>query len=301
VAILVSGASGFLGSRLVKRLAADGREVVGLARRSVPQELRSDTRIRWLTRDIAQDGLDVSVLPEIDAVVHLAGATLGAGTDEAMFLRANEQTTVRLCQALADRTEHFVFASSQVVYGNACHLAVTEDFPLRPGASAYACSKVNSENWLRWFQQRHGGQYLALRFCGFIEGGGIVDYLIDQALAGQSIELYSRGAVRRDYLPVLEAIEVLVSALTYRGSSGFTPVNLGSGQAVSAHELAGLICTELQSLSQIELRDSPSPQGDFVFNIDLARALFGFQPGRLVDAVRYYAQQRQEEAGKGGR
>lgn len=296
MAILVSGASGFLGSRLVKRLAADGREIVALTRRPVPENLQSDSRIRWLTRDIALDGLDVSGLPDIDAVVHLAGATLGAGKDESMFLQANEQTTVRLCQALADRTDRFVFASSQVVYGDACHLGVTEDFPLQPDASAYACSKLNSENWLRWFQKRHGGQYLALRLCGFIEGGGIVDYLINRALAGQSIELHSQGAVRRDYLPADEAIDVLVSALNYQGIAEFTPVNIGSGQAVKAQEFATLICTELRSSSRIELRDSPSPQGDFVFNIDRARELFGFRPGSLTDAVRYYARQRQEEA-----
>jgi nucleoside-diphosphate-sugar epimerase len=300
VAILVAGASGFLGRRLVERLSVGGYEVLAFARRQVPDEFRTLPGVRWLTRDIARDGVDLAELPQhIDTVLHLAGATLGAGKDESMFLSANEQTTVRLCQALADRTEHFIFASSQVVYGNPCHLAVSEDFPLRPDSSAYACSKLNSENWLRWFHKRYGGQYLSLRLCGFIEGGGIVDYLIDRGLSGEIIELFANGTVRRDYLHVEKAIDVMVSALNYKGSRDFLPVNIGSGQAISAQELATLVCSELQSPSLIHLLDSPSPQGDFVFNIDLASRLFDFRPGSLAEAVRSYTRLRKDKLRRG--
>jgi nucleoside-diphosphate-sugar epimerase len=236
-------------------------------------------------------------LSGLEAVVHLAGATLGAGEDEALFLRANEQTTVRLFQAVSCHTDRFIFASSQVVYGDAKHLSVTEEFPLQPESSAYACSKINGENWLRWFQRRHGGHYLALRLCGFVDGGGIVDYLIDRALAGQTMELYSEGRVRRDYLPSENAIDVFVAALNFKGEPDFLPVNVGSGQAVTAHELAELVCAEIQGTGRVELRDTPSPQGDFVFCIDRAKQLFGFQPGSLREAVRRHARNRRLFAG----
>lgn len=296
MAVLVTGASGFLGSRLVDRLAADGRDVVAVARRAAPRRLASDSRVRWLQWDIAQDAAPPAMPCDIESVVHLAGATLGAGTDENLFLRANEQTTVRVLQAFSGRTDRFVFASSQVVYGDARNLGVTEEFPLRPDASAYACSKVNGENWLRWFQKRHGGKYVALRLSGFVDGGGIVDYLVDRALAGEPIELYSQGGVRRDYLPSEEAIPVLAAATTLSMEPGFLPVNLGSGQAVSARELAEVVCSELQSPSRIELRPNPAPQGDFVFRIDLARRLFNFEPGSLTDAVRRHARRRKSRA-----
>lgn len=298
MAVLVSGASGFLGSQLVERLASQGRNVVAVARRAAPEALRLNSRIHWIVRDIARDGLQLKELPGIESVVHLAGATLGAGTDEDNFLRANEQTTVRLLQTLAGRTVRFVFASSQVVYGDACDLAVTEDFPLRPESSAYACSKINSENWLRWFQARHGGQFIALRLCGFIDGGGLVDYLIDRALTGNQIELYSHGMVRRDYLPSVEGVDALVAALNYSGGPGFLPVNIGSGQAVSAYDLAIAVCTQLKSSSRIELCAKSAPQGDMVFSIDRARELLGFRPRNLIDAVILHAQHRQDLAGR---
>jgi len=295
MAVWVSGASGFLGSRLVRRLAADGREVVALARRPIPEDLRSTSQIQWIQIDFSKEKLSLKDVGYVEAVIHLAGATSGASKDENFFLHANEGTTVGLLQTLADKTDQVIFASSQVVYGNADNLHVTEDFPLASGASAYACSKINTENWLRLFQLRHGGHYLALRFSGFVEGGGIIDYLIDRALTGAPIQLYSRGTTRRDYLPINAAIDVLLAALKFRSIAGFTPVNIGSGQAFSAHVLASTVCSELKSKSPIELLDKLSPQNDFVFCIDRARKLLGFNPGSLIDAVRYYARRRQEQ------
>ena len=293
--ILVTGATGFLGSRLVERLAMEGRNVIAIARRAVPSALKSNPRVRWIVRDLILDGLETDGLQDIEAVIHLAGATLGAGKDENLFLCANEQTTVRLCQAMAGRTDRFIFASSQVVYGDACDLGVNEQFPLQPESSAYACSKINSENWLRRFQRHHGGHYLSLRFCGFIEGGGIIDYLIDQALEGAPIELYSKGRIRRDYLSVNDGIDVLITALNHDGEPGFTPVNIGSGQAVSALDLAQLVCAELHSSSKVLFSANESPMGDFVYCLERARKLLDFQPSKLTDAVRRYARKRQAE------
>lgn len=297
MAVLVTGASGFLGSRLVARLADEGRDVIALARRERPASLAGRSRVQWLNCDLTQQDLrsTLAPLPRLEAVIHLAGATLGAGQDECLFLHRNEHTTVGLLQALADRCEQVVHASSQVVYGDARHLAVDESFPLRAEGSAYACSKLNSENWLRWFQQRQGGRYWALRFCGFVDGGGIVDYLINQALREEVIELYALGEIRRDYLHSSDGVEALVKALDRPAAIGVTPVNIGSGQAVSAKALAQEVCAALQSASEICLRPAPSPQGDFVFSIARARELLNFQPGDLKAAVRQHAQTRQQQ------
>lgn len=292
MAILVTGASGFVGRRLVEVLAARGLDVVAIARKPATGPIGSLANVRWIVRDIARDGVDVTQLSDVDTVVHLAGATLGAGVDEHLFLSANEMTTVRLMQVLAGQVRRVVFASSQVVYGDARHRSVTEEFPLHAEASAYACSKVNCENWLRWFQARHGGQYLALRLCGFVEGGGLVDYLIDRALADATIELFSRGDVCRDYLPLAKGVDALAAAALGAGEAGFLAVNVGSGQVVSAAELATIVVADTGSASRIEKASRNAPQGDFVFNIDRARNLLDFDPGSLIEAVRIHAANR---------
>ena len=294
MAILVTGATGFLGRRLVALLTEQGGEVVAVTRQrgSRTAELSG---VRWVECDLATGSLSDTDLAGVTTVVHLAGATLGAGTDEMRFLQANEQTTVRLLQATAPRVDRVIFASSQVVYGDAQNLAVTEAFPLRPDASAYACSKVNAENWLRWFQRRHGGVYVALRLCGFIDGGGLVDYIVDRTLAGEPISLRARGQVRRDYLPSRDGVEAIARAVDFPCDPGFTVINVGSGQAVTALELAEAVRSELHANNVIEYSSDSAPQGDFCFSIARAQALLGFQPSSLVEAVRRYARMRRGE------
>ena len=65
MAILVSGASGFLGSRLIERLAAEDYEIIAIARSQAPESLRNNRLVRWIARDIARDGLDLC--PTTDA------------------------------------------------------------------------------------------------------------------------------------------------------------------------------------------------------------------------------------------
>lgn len=288
MAVLVTGAAGFLGSKLVERLASTGHEVRAIGRCPVPDQFVSSKSVVWIEKDIAQDGLDPDEIFGIDTVFHLAGATLGAGQDELHFLRTNEATSVRLLQSCAKYVKKFIIASSQVVYGDANHTAVTEDFPLQGVGSAYACSKLNCENWLRWFQKKYGGLYVALRLSGFVEGGGAIDYIIDRALRNEPIELFSRGAVRRDYLPVEKGIEAFLAASRYEGAADFMPFNIGSGQAISSFELAKLICVEAGSSSEIILSSRPAPQEDFVFDIRKATQCLGFNPGDLPEAVRAY-------------
>jgi len=292
VRVLVTGAAGFLGRRLVERLAAIGHDVTAIGRCPIPAQFISSKNAVWIERDIGRDGLDPDEIDGIDTVFHLAGATLGAGQDEWRFLLANEATTVRLLQACAKHAKKLIFASSHAIYGDVNHSAVTEDFPKQGVGSAYACSKLNSENWLRWFQKKYGGLYIALRFTGFVEGGGAIDYIIDRALRNEPIELFSKGAVRRDYFPVENGIEAFLGALRYEGTEGFVPFNIGSGQAISSFEWAKLICAEVGSSSKIILLPAPAPQGDFVFDIRKATQCMGFKPGEISTSVLAYAHRK---------
>ncbi len=294
--VLVTGASGFLGRRLVAALAAGGDRVTAVSRRAAAA---ADANVTWLQRDLSRELLTPEEVDGHGAVVHLAGATLGAGTDEVLFEAANEATTVRVAKACAGRIPRFVMASSQVVYGYPNHLAVTEDFPLDGTASAYACSKVNAENWLRWFQRRHGGLYVLLRLSGFVEGGGSVDYLIARARENHPIELFAGGTVRRDYLSADRGVEALAAATTFPHPDGVVALNIGSGQQLTSLEMARLVCVEAGSESEIRLSAERAPQGDLVFDITRAARALGFRPGVLADDIKAYVRRRRAAREKG--
>lgn len=299
MSILVTGAAGFIGVRLVQQLDALGYHVIVFDRNTRPTYVELSENVTWIVKDIALEGIQSGDINGVDTVIHLAGSTLGAGEDEYNFLMANEATTIRLLQACAKQVDKLIFASSQVVYGDINHTAVSEDFELKSTGSAYACSKVNSESWLQWFHKKHGGTYLAFRFSGFIEGGGIIDYIIDRALRNEPIELYSKGVIHRDYLSISQGVDVLLAALNFTGSKKYTPINIGSGYIISASELAELICNEADSLSEIVLSNKSAPQGDFVFDISRAKELFDFTPEYLPKAVKKYVQYKKVSYLKG--
>jgi nucleoside-diphosphate-sugar epimerase len=176
-----------------------------------------------------------------------------------------------------------------MVYGDPGSRAVDESFDLAGARSTpYACSKLNAENWLRNSCGRDD-ECLALRLCGFVEGGGNIDYMIGRALAGQPIELFSLGAVCRDYLSLDDGVLALLKALESPPRKGFQAVNVGSGQSVTTAELAAAICNEIGSRSEVVLLEQPAPRADFVYDITRAREALKFEPGVLLDAVRRHA------------
>jgi nucleoside-diphosphate-sugar epimerase len=289
--VLVTGASGFIGTPLVEALLARGHRVIAVGRGTAPAFAR-DPGMRWLQRDVAASGLDMNGLEDLDAVIHLAALKeIPHGADAVALIQANEVFTVRLWNAVRVHRPRFLYASTQMVYGDPGSIRVNEEFPLAGAASTpYACSKVNSENWLR-NSVRGDADCVVLRLCGFIEGGGAIDYMIDRATTGESIELFSRGAVSRDYLSLTNCVDAFLRALELpRG--GYAVFNIGSGQAVSTATLATAIRDELGSSSAIVLSDKPAPRADFVFDITRARSALGFAPGDLCQAVLAHARNR---------
>jgi nucleoside-diphosphate-sugar epimerase len=153
--VVISGATGFLGKKLLAVLSNTNVRIVALYRSEVPNLLRSVPNIEWIMVDLADPAVELVIPYKIDVVVHLAGATLGRNKNESTFFRSNELATFNILNQLSEKCSNFIYASSQVVYGDVSSLDVKEDCPLDVTESAYACSKVNCENWLRWFQKKN--------------------------------------------------------------------------------------------------------------------------------------------------
>ena len=288
--VVISGATGFLGKKLLAVLSNTNVRIVALYRSEVPILLRSVPNIEWIMVDLADPAADLVIPYKIDVVVHLAGATLGRNKHESTFFRSNELVTFNILNQLSEKCSNFIYASSQVVYGDVCSLDVKEDCPLDVTESAYACSKVNCENWLRWFQKKTGGTYLSLRFCGFIDGGGVIDYILDMASQSKDIELFSNGQIVRDYLSSDDATKVFCSAIDLIDSlaNEFIPINIGSGQLISSIEVAKLICALTNSDSAIVKLERKGPQGDFILNNIKACNVLNFVPSNLIAEIRRY-------------
>ncbi|WP_091202498.1 TIGR01777 family oxidoreductase [Micromonospora narathiwatensis] len=139
--ILMAGVSGFLGTRLVDRLTADGHQVTRLVRRAP----RTPDERQW-NPSAAQ--LDPAVVADADAVVNLAGAGVGdkRWNDEYRRVirssRVDTSTTLAITIAgmsAADRPTVLLNASAVGWYGNTGDRVVEEDSPAGEGFLADVC------------------------------------------------------------------------------------------------------------------------------------------------------------------
>lgn len=153
--ILVTGATGTVGSRLIPRLSAEGEAVRALVR---DPESPTALRLRRAGAELVVGdltALDAAGFKEIvagaGAVIHLAAAFRNGETPE-QSIAVNTEGAVNLARAALDAgVTRFVFASTNLVYGSGHVAPATEESELLPlgWAAAYADSKTAAEKALR--------------------------------------------------------------------------------------------------------------------------------------------------------
>lgn len=125
--VVISGASGLIGTALSKSLRADGHRVVALVRR----EARTEDESSW---DPAAGNIDVDVVQSADAVVNLAGASIGAkrltASHKREVLKSRLDATGLIAGALASKGSGVLIQGSAMgYYGHRGTEPLTEDLP----------------------------------------------------------------------------------------------------------------------------------------------------------------------------
>jgi nucleoside-diphosphate-sugar epimerase len=168
--ILVTGATGRVGSRFVPRLLQQHEPVRILARDPARAESLGRLGADVVIGDLRDPGSVADALKSIDAVVHLGAAFRGVSDEEAVTI--NHTVTVELARsALRAGVTRFIYASTTLIYG-AGHdrPAVEADEPAPPGM-AYPTSKADAEQALLHLHRAEG---LPLRIArlAFVYGEG---------------------------------------------------------------------------------------------------------------------------------
>lgn len=178
--VIVTGAAGFVGRVLVRRLLRQGLASRPLTRltlidRQTDEEPPSDDRVRWLTGSLHDPVLRASALARpVDAVFHLASLPGGAAErDYEEGRRINLDATLGLLEDLGREsgTPRFVFASSVAVYGEHLPEVVDEDTPPAPGLS-YATHKLIGEQLVADASRRGWVDGCSLRLPGVVARPG---------------------------------------------------------------------------------------------------------------------------------
>ncbi len=144
--ILVTGATGKVGSRLAMRLARRGEQVRALVRDTARAASLAEAHIELVAGDLLDAASLAAAVRGVDAVVHCAAVFRGATPEQAHAV--NDLGTQHLAHAArAAAVKRLVFTSTNLVYGPTGGRLASEDDPCAPLA-AYPVSKLAAERFL---------------------------------------------------------------------------------------------------------------------------------------------------------
>jgi len=256
--VLVTGATGMVGSWLVKELLAQGAFVVALVLDLDPQSelVRSGdidrcSVVNGALQDFATLERAIN-LHETDSVFHLGAQTIVevAHRYPLATWEANVRGTYNLleaCRTHAGLVERIVVASSDKAYGEAEVLPYTEESPLA-ACHPYEVSKAAGDLIALSYHQTYGLP-VAIARCGNIFGGGdlnwsrIVPGTIRSLLREERPVLRSDGTFRRDYVYVKDAAQAYVGLAAAVGRDGVAgqAFNFGNESPLTVLEIVGAI------------------------------------------------------------
>jgi UDP-glucose 4-epimerase len=251
VKVLVTGASGFLGSRAAELLEERGHDVVRLARPGGAERAGSDES--RLVRDDAGEPAARDLIDGCDAVFHFAGIPdpTRAREDPARAVRENVGATLNLLEGCAER-------GAGLVYPSTLRAAFT------PPPDEYAISKRLGEEVCRL----HPARALIARFTSVYGPGqvawegatGAIASFAARALQGEPIVIAGDPERRRDFVYVDDALGA-VEALVFADEWDET-VLIASGHGTSLREAAEIVRDAVGNDVEIETPGGELPAGE---------------------------------------
>lgn len=257
----VFGANGFIGRRVVERLARSGEAVRAVSRHLDAQLVqRLSGKVDFVEASLADPIAMASSLVDVEIVVQLASTSSpGLGNKfNAADIRDNVIPHVEFLQAcVMAGVERYVFISSGgTVYGPTTAIPIREDHPTNP-ISSHGLTKLTIEKYIQMHGHVDGLDYVILRLANafgpgqtFRKGQGLIPAILERHRKGLPVQVVGDGSARRDYVFIDDVIEAIVSSIQApRGQKQI--LNIGSGESRSVIEvLAGIEEALCQSITR---------------------------------------------------
>lgn len=162
--VLVTGATGFTGTVLVRKLVNQGAKVRAIARLSSNIQPLADLPIQWIYGDVFDPEIVDEAVRETNYIFHLATPYREAKLPDSMFYKVHVFSTQLLAKAALkeDTFRRFVHVSTVGVHGHIENPPADENSPLQPG-DVYQETKVEAELWIRNFAAKEGLSLVTVR------------------------------------------------------------------------------------------------------------------------------------------
>ena len=293
--ILITGASGFLGLWLQKKLSSYEYDIFLTASKNYPKQ--NIHKLNLTNYEETKQYID-KIKPTI--IFHL-GAIVDLSRDYSTAIKCvdvNIKGTINLLESLKDHTiKKFILASTEEVYGNGRVPFKESQIPYPP--SAYSVSKIAAENFCSIYAQKLNFNLIIFRIATMYGPKNPLERLISQvivkALHNEDIYLNS-GSKKRDYIYIEDVARAFNNILTTNLKSKIEIFNLGSGHSHTLKCLVETVIKLTNSSSHVQYDAFPDRTLEaekWLLDISRANRLLNWKPKinlneGLIKSVKYY-------------
>ncbi len=279
--VLVTGAAGYIGQHLVKRLGREGLAVSGFSRRPRPA---INGLAAWHQGDVTRLDDLRRAMAGCRQVIHLACLPLGPSRQDPLAaFQINTVGTLNVLQAALEMDAlPVIYSSTAQVYGRPSRLPMGEQDQVRPD-SPYAAGKLCGETICQSYAQDFDLPVTILRLFnvyGLAADGSdrptVESIFLRRILKGQPPVLPGDPNEGRDFLHVSDVIEAILAAIQRKPAGEV--INVGTGVMTPLLDLAWKLIkitgAELEPVVQSERKDLLQMQAE----LTKAGRLLGFSP-----------------------
>jgi len=201
---LITGASGFIGSRLATKLAQKGNIVLALTHNNKIKE----PGVKTISEDLTSDSFTVPD-EKFDVVFHLAAAT-PMEKNKKLVKKINYDGTINLFNQIKDKTKFLVYVSGLGVFGDPGNKIVDENTSLEPNTD-YAKIRLEAQKFLKT-KCMENSIHFTVAYLGEVygEGGWFTSQIIDRLKKG-SFRMPKSGEYYRCFVNVDDVVNALIA------------------------------------------------------------------------------------------
>ena len=299
VKALVTGGAGFIGSNLVWKLVEREYSVVILDDYSTGsnENLPTSANIEVVRGDVKDYQQVLKAARGAQVAFHLAAQvgnvlSLERPDTDLVTNALGTINVLKACHELGIR--NMVYSSSSAIFGETAYIPVDEKHPKEP-VSAYGISKLSAEHYCLVLGEEYGLRVACLRYFNayginqrFNPYGNVIPIFVQQALRGESFNIYGDGDQTRDFIDVRDLVAANLRAYDNDANGVF---NIGTGIATTVNQLAKHVIDAVGT--QVSMNYGPSRAGevrDSVADISKASSDLGFRPSiSIQQGVKDYA------------
>lgn len=212
--IAITGADGFIGSKILERLSVLSHyHIVALTR---SHDFRRSTQVEWQYTDYSVSSLS-SILQGVDTIIHLAAKRGTEGT--IADYHENEILTENILLTMgALMIKHIVFASSIAVYSDVRSIPWHENDRLTP-KTLYGISKASCEHLCIFYSKKFNYTYTIMRIAQVLgleeTRKGMMNNFIESADHGRQLTVIGKSLAKRQYIYIDDLVTAMVICATH--------------------------------------------------------------------------------------